>query len=127
MRRQLPIFLQILLLASLAVRLAVGAPCCLSMNEGAKAAESAPALHHEGAMHDMDMAGSDAPSGHDDHEGDNTANPCCSACGPTLAAQSFAVPGRLAVAHVFIAVPEHPVPSLEAIRAYQARGPPSRV
>ena len=126
MHRQLPLVLQVMLLVSLAVRLAVGAPCCLSMDERVSATEPA-AMEHGSGMHHMSMGEEEAPSGHDGHEGDNTANPCCSACGPTLAQQPPSLARVAAPPAVFASAPEHPAPSLEAIRAYLATGPPSRV
>ncbi|WP_162925126.1 hypothetical protein [Aurantiacibacter odishensis] len=114
------ILLQVLLLVALAVRICVGAPCCTrGMSPSEPVAQTG---HHQmAAAHDL------APSGHGEHDSDNTANPCCSACGPTLPQQPLILARTAAPAGAFALAPEHPVPSLEAIRAYQARGPPSRV
>lgn len=127
MPRQIPILLQVLLLVSLAIRLAVGAPCCLSMGEAETPQSVSVGMHHSGAMSEMAMADTEEPAGHDNHDGDNTANPCCSACGPILPQQPVCLQSRTLVVNDYSAEPEHPVPSLEAVRAYLARGPPSAV
>ncbi|MDF1835122.1 MAG: hypothetical protein P1U62_09615 [Alteraurantiacibacter sp. bin_em_oilr2.035] len=124
MPRQPSLILQVLMLASLAIRLAVGAPCCWDGDFG-QAEEHAANIHH--AMDAADMAPM-APSGHEGHDdSDNTASPCCSACGPVLGngapklvSQALAPPlPRLATLR--------DLPQRDLLRNYEATGPPSRV
>jgi len=74
-------FLLSLMLIAIAMRAAFGAPCCM---EPAMSGQAAGA-----AMVQVDHAAHSVPADHstDPHAGhsdDPAANPCCSACGPTL-------------------------------------------
>ncbi|QFT77307.1 hypothetical protein [Erythrobacter sp. THAF29] len=106
-----PLFLALLVLAIL-VRGAVGAPCCVTFDDTAQAGASSHMAHAGPADR------------HDGHAEDNTANPCCSACGPTLP------PEIASLAHVSAprTVPEPaPIRALATrppYPAYEARGPP---
>ena len=73
-----PLLLALLLMA-FAVRTVLGAPCCL---DSAHAAET---NHVEAeAEHHSDHSDHAQDTEHDSHGDDSAANPCCSACGPTL-------------------------------------------
>ncbi|TRD10504.1 hypothetical protein FGU71_00560 [Erythrobacter insulae] len=109
-----------LMLMAIAVRTVFGAPCCIDQ------AQAAP-LETHAAKNSHSQSAETAQSADDpysDHADKNTANPCCSACGPTL-------PPETASANVPIvprAAPE-PAPIRElATRppypAYNATGPP---
>lgn len=79
---------------------------------------------HDG--HDMALHVPEPP-GHSDHDGENVANPCCSACGPTLAETPACIIAPQLVMGDYSTGPERPVPSLEAVRSYLATGPPISV
>lgn len=126
--------LHILLLMALAVRVAFGAPCCLTFPDNfagdhADAGHEmmAMAAHGEPSHADLAHAGhtdrADS-NGHSGHDGDNTAKPCCSACGPTLPssdADAF-VAAPLPDSHFYPRFAQ--LPPLAAHRQYNARGPP---
>lgn len=121
MPRQLPIFLQVMLLASFAIRLAVGAPCCWSGEIEQQAADHGQA-HSEMVHGDQETTGH---GGHDD--GDNTAGPCCSACGPILASADAPVLAQAVAAAVPQLPKLHELPQRDLLRLYEATGPPLNV
>jgi len=133
MSQRLPPLFHALLLASIAMRIVFGAPCCLpgSMQQD-KHHTGAEMAEHSAPMH-RDMAagmqqGEASGSGHDSHGEDaGRSNPCCSACGPVLAG---APPKVLAAAKVFetyaISVLQR-MPARDLIRQYEATGPPIRI
>ncbi|MEM6856616.1 MAG: hypothetical protein AAF559_02005 [Pseudomonadota bacterium] len=126
------------LLAAITLRMIVGAPCC--MEPVSAASHSLDAAAHSHHAHHGHHAGDEAhqsdthasshggyEGGHEGHGGDNTANPCCSACGPTLPAD----PVQFAASSAPKSVPEPtPVRALATrppFPAYDARGPPNAV
>ncbi|MBV7259591.1 hypothetical protein [Erythrobacter crassostreae] len=115
-QRARPILLTMMLMA-IAVRTVFGAPCCLDMAQAAPAQFEAAAESHD----HHDAASEGAHSGHSDS---NSANPCCSACGPTLPPET---------AQFTVAVAPRGLPQPAPIRAlatrppypaYEATGPP---
>lgn len=127
MPRQLPLFLQVMLLASLAVRLAVGAPCCWSGQVEPQGDHAAMAHHGAQDMHaaaNMDQPASD----HEGHgDGDNRAGPCCSACGPVLASTEVLVLAKTRSPETPLAFAMRDLPRRDILRLYEATGPPLRV
>ncbi|MEM6475861.1 MAG: DUF2946 family protein [Pseudomonadota bacterium] len=119
-------FLMIALLLAIGLRSALGAPCCVDRAVAAdgvadSVAMAADSHHTHDAHHGHDGEGGDH---HSEHGDSPTANPCCSACGPTLPAEpvSFALTEAKRLA-----------PEAKAIRAlatrppypaYEATGPP---
>ncbi len=110
-------FLMLALLLAIGLRTVLGAPCCMDGGvHGQAQIESAE--HAEHAQH---VALDDE---HSDHGDSPAANPCCSACGPTLPPEP--------VQFALITAPRV-LPTPDAIRAlatrppypaYEATGPP---
>ena len=102
------------LLVAIGLRTVLGAPCCIDPASAAHAIESAGHSHH------ANESGND----HSDHGDDPAANPCCSACGPTLPPE----PAHIAVIVAPRVLPEPaPIRSLATrppYPAYNATGPP---
>ncbi|MEO0698846.1 MAG: hypothetical protein AAFY81_03910 [Pseudomonadota bacterium] len=119
------------LLVAIALRMIVGAPCCMDPVSAAShsldvAAQSDHAHHDDRA--DRPVSPSDTPaSGHEGHGGDNTANPCCSACGPTLPVDPVQFAARSAPRSAPEATPVRALATRPPFPAYAARGPPSAV
>lgn len=120
----------ILLLAFL-VRAALGAPCCLDMSVADEPAQ----LHHSANAH-AKHAGMDAShgksaahedQGHAGHGDDPAANPCCSACGPTLPPEPGAFLARIALHSPPEPAAIHALPTRPPFPAYEATGPPLTV
>lgn len=134
MHRSHPI-LHFALLAAIALRMIVGAPCCMDPLSAASNSLAAAAQHdhhaHQGhhAGDAVNQSDTPAPShgGHEGHGGDNTANPCCSACGPTLPADPVQLAARSAPRNVPEATTVRELATRPPFPAYDARGPPSRV
>ena len=128
--------LLLLLLLSLGVRTIVGAPCCMDMPGAHNDHHAVETTHHAdhsshdhaaGEAHTQRVALDEGHSSHSKHDGDNTANPCCSACGPTLPPElAYLTPPGLARS-----LPEPtPVRALATrppYPAYEATGPPALV
>ena len=137
MPRQLPVLLQVMLLASLAIRMVVGAPCCWSGQTEPQVEQSGTMQHAMHAGHDMAAMGDMAAmpdmqqqpaSGHEGHdEGDNRAGPCCSACGPVLASAEVVILAKAAAPHTPREFAERELPPRDLLRLYEATGPPLRV
>ncbi|MEL6877068.1 MAG: hypothetical protein AAGL68_03100 [Pseudomonadota bacterium] len=107
----------IALLVSIGLRTALGAPCCLNAEAFAQTPEIASAAqdHTAHSVHGgHGGASQEAPGGHGGHGDDPTANPCCSACGPTLPID----PVLLALVK-----PTATLPEPDTIRAFQTRPP----
>ncbi|MEM7667280.1 MAG: hypothetical protein AAF250_15605 [Pseudomonadota bacterium] len=111
----------IALLVSLGLRTVLGAPCC--MDGGGHAQVSEAAAHADHTLHDTALGGHD-DADHSEHGDSPTANPCCSACGPTLPPEPICIA---------LISPPQAAPEPEAIRelatrppypAYDATGPP---
>ncbi|MEO0464714.1 MAG: hypothetical protein AAF127_16425 [Pseudomonadota bacterium] len=126
--------LSVLLLAALALRMVCGAPCCWEPNAAHGPTEAASHHGHHG-HHGHAMAASvthQSPdladnSGHPAQHSDNTANPCCSACGPTLPPEPLQL-ARVAVEGIMPgAAPVRELATRPPFPAYDARGPPSAV
>ncbi|WP_390585239.1 hypothetical protein [Erythrobacter sp. MTPC3] len=117
-RRRRPVFLTLMLLA-IAVRSVVGAPCCLDM------ARAAP-LAAETSMPDHAHHSASAAEGgsHDNHSGNNAANPCCSACGPTLPPETPSIGGIIAPREMPQPAPIRALATRPPYPAYEATGPP---
>ena len=114
-------FLLTLMLMAVAVRTVFGAPCCLDMAQAATVGVEAASLG-EDHEHTHEAAGpEDAHGGHSDS---NSANPCCSACGPTLPPEA----ASFAAASLTREVPQPAAIRALATRppfpAYEATGPP---
>lgn len=128
MSKRLPPLFHVLLLASIAMRIMFGAPCCLpdagahDMVAGTEMAVQSQ--HHD--MADMDEAGS-PDEGHDMHGEDGRSNPCCSACGPTLAAGSPAFLEAAMTYQSYAIAVLHRLSPRDLIRQYEATGPPTSV
>ena len=121
-RRSLLLFV---MLCAIGIRSVLGAPCCMDVLE---AAHSAHAEHGHHAHHGGDKGHLDqGHNGHSDHGDDPTAQPCCSACGPTLPQD----PVLLAEVKQPRILPEPaPIRALKTrppFPAYNATGPPQIV
>lgn len=133
MKTQRTLLLAIMLVA-IGLRSVLGAPCCAFIEQAR--AVSVEHHAHKGQAHHSAQDHVDHSTGHSGHTGHNndgghsghgddpSANPCCSACGPTLPPE----PTAIAKASLIVQTPE-PAP----IRAfatrppfpfYEARGPP---
>lgn len=120
-------FLMFALLLAIGLRTVLGAPCCMDGSGHASASgQVAAAEHIAHAGHGSE----DANRSNADHSGHGdgpSANPCCSACGPTLASD----PVQFAVLAAPRILPEPaPVRSLATrppFPAYDATGPPLRI
>lgn len=117
MSRRFPHVLQVLLLASLAVRLAVGAPCC--WEPASPDAEISSSGHHAMAAMEQPDAGH-----HGGDDGDNRAGPCCSACGPALADGAAPVIAAAAPPGTPALFALEELPRRDLLRLYEATGPP---
>ncbi|MEP0392091.1 MAG: hypothetical protein ABJ205_05745 [Erythrobacter sp.] len=115
-----PFLLTVMLLA-FAVRVAFGAPCCLPPLNTEPV--QASAIEHEVYAHDGAHQSHDETS-HEGHADGPNAQPCCSACGSSLPAESVVVD----VPQTQRSLPEpEPVRALKTrppFPAYDARGPP---
>jgi Protein of unknown function (DUF2946) len=115
-------FLLAVLLIVIGIRSVLGAPCCVFV---AQANEADQVQHADHVQHDAhDHADDAAQSGHQGHGDDPSANPCCTACGPTLPPEPTVIG---AIAMVAAAPQAEPIRKLETrppFPAYEARGPP---
>ncbi|MEL6529496.1 MAG: hypothetical protein AAFQ27_06010 [Pseudomonadota bacterium] len=102
------------LLLAIGLRTVLGAPCCMDGGVHAQASASNAEHQHHAAESDS----------HSEHGDTNSANPCCSACGPTLPSEpaQFApveIPGAVVESARFRALATRP-----PYPAYEATGPP---
>ncbi|MEM6826795.1 MAG: hypothetical protein AAF553_02520 [Pseudomonadota bacterium] len=113
--------LQLLLLLAIGLRTVFGAPCCIDMN-------AAGGHHHHAAHahHDHSVVG-DAGDEDKDNAQDSAANPCCSACGPTLPPDTAPTLARLALRETPVATPILTLATRPPFPAYDATGPPASV
>ena len=115
-------FLLVALLLAFGIRSVLGAPCCLLV---AHSAEPDQAQHADHAQH----MGHGSPEhathkGHEGHGEDPGANPCCSACGPTLPPEPMLVGTIVDFASAPQAEPIRALETRPPFPAYEARGPP---
>lgn len=75
-------FLLTFLLMAFAVRTVLGAPCCMDTAHAAETNHVEAAAEHH--TDDSEHAGDTSDAGHGGHGDNSAANPCCSACRPTL-------------------------------------------
>ena len=115
-------FLLAVLLVAIGLRSVLGAPCCAFVEQANMAQEThlADHTHHEG--HE-----DAAQSGHKGHGDDPSANPCCSACGPTLPPEPTVMGNVSLVASAPVAEPIRQLATRPPFPAYEARGPPLRI
>ncbi|MGB3469565.1 MAG: hypothetical protein WBA51_01930 [Erythrobacter sp.] len=112
-------FLLSLMLAAIALRSVLGAPCCM---EPLSAAE--PTLGEHSAHSGHGAVGSHSGD-HGDHSGDDpSANPCCSACGPTLPPDQPVLTARTAPMTLPEPAPVRTLATRPPFPAYEATGPP---
>ncbi|MEM9502193.1 MAG: hypothetical protein AAF941_10170 [Pseudomonadota bacterium] len=111
----------IALIVAIGLRTVLGAPCCM---DGLGHAQVSDANAH--SEHHLHKAALTEGAGHEHSEhGDSpTANPCCSACGPTLAPK----PAQIALINTPRILPQPTAIRALATRppfpAYEATGPP---
>lgn len=124
-------FMLVVMLAAIGLRSVLGAPCCAFVTQAVEAqAVEAQAVEAQAGQHDgthadhAEHAEHAQNSGHSGHGDDPSANPCCSACGPTLPPE----PAQLLARSLLV---EKPAPSpirrlatRPPFPAYEARGPP---
>ena len=133
----------VLLIASLMLRVVVGAPCCLDFGGSAQSAH--PAGHRATVVEIAMTDGHHAPatSHHQDHDPDGERgddrgnngggdgpdgdNPCCAACGPVLGPQAVTLPKSPARFAAFSPAELAALASRPQPRPYSARAPPVRV
>ncbi|MEL7189241.1 MAG: hypothetical protein AAGK17_06775 [Pseudomonadota bacterium] len=111
------------MLAAFMLRTLLGAPCCA--DTALAAMQDVDAAHAEMVTdHSMHANHSSHANHHAGHDPDSTANPCCSACGPTLPPD----PALIALHKTTPALPQPaPVRALATrppFPAYDATGPP---
>ena len=140
LRRLFPVrrLVPVLLIASLMLRVVVGAPCCLDIGGSAESAH--PASHRATAVEMAMTDGHHTPAASHHQENDQDGergtdgggdgldgdNPCCAACGPVLGPQAVTLsksPARFAAFSPaeLAALASRPQP-----RPYSARAPPVR-
>ncbi|MBD2842260.1 hypothetical protein [Erythrobacter rubeus] len=114
-KSQHPVLLALMVLA-IAVRSAFGAPCCMEIPQS----DQSVAAEH--AHHSVNPNNSDDPHG---QHGDNpSANPCCSACGPTLPPESAPFAALAAIRDIPESAPIRALKTRPPFPAYEATGPP---
>jgi len=145
MSRSRQSLIQLALLLALALRTALGAPCCIEMPHAAASHAAQASIQHAAdhtghgaqtghahhyaadATQAVKANGSASDAGHDGHEGhgeDPSANPCCSACGPTLPPQIAPLAARSPSRDAPAPAPIRALPKRAPLTAYDARGPP---
>lgn len=115
--RRRPTFLLILLLA-IGLRVTLGAPCCM---------EPLPVQPQTIEMADPHHHPEHAPELHDKHGDDPSANPCCSACGPTLPPDPALIASGTAPLSLSAPAPIRELATRPPFPAYDATGPPLRI
>lgn len=119
-------FLHFVLLLAIGLRTVFGAPCCLPPVEAApmeQGVDHSAHAHHDMAEQNGGDPGGDA-EGHSGHGDDPSANPCCSACGPTLPSEPTSFTLRDPVREVPAPAPIRELATRPPFPAYDARGPP---
>ena len=122
-------FLLLLLLVAIGVRSVVGAPCCVAIAQATEAAASeaaaADAAANGHAAHDAHHSDHASHGGHAGHSSDDpSANPCCSACGPTLPSEPAQLASPSEARDMPQAAPIRALATRPPFPAYDARGPP---
>ncbi len=115
-------FLLFAMLLAIGLRTVFGAPCCMEVG---LAPEAAPMVAH--GEHDAHDADSGTAGPHGGHGDDPSANPCCSACGPTLPSEPTTFANRTAPRTLPAPAPIRALATRPPFPAYEATGPPLRV
>lgn len=114
------------LLIAISMRAVLGAPCCLYLakavgpNQNGHVIEAGHSGHHD---HNQ----SDHAGGHSEHADDPSANPCCSACGPTLPSDPAQLANVATLRSLPCPTPIRVLATRPPFPAYEATGPPALI
>lgn len=121
-------FLLAILLVAIGIRSVLGAPCCVFVAHAYEGNQQQHDTHdHYDHADHFDDDGHTAPFGHESHGDDPSANPCCTACGPTLPPEPTMIGAVALVLNTPLAEPVRELKTRPPFPAYEARGPPLQV